>query len=329
MSLVVEKKKRLAEYTASFWQWWLYELDSMYRDIRYLKRKAVLSAEISEDGSLVRDKQDEPASNRVNLLLTIADNHVLYRKVSLPAAVKTNIRQVVRYEFDKYFPIPESDVLIGHKIISESVHGQIEVGIWVVKKEIIDEVTGHLSRDGYSIASTEIKTQAGDLIIRVSEDKTDIVSMKSVSRTRMMVNSALLVACLFVPVIKMDYQIRGLEEKISELESNAKDVIAVRARMLEMDELLNLVISEKNSSPDVVAIWSDITKIISSKAQVARLQIKDKKVTLEGSAVSVEQIVMELEQHDRFSQVAIDAPVRSVNKGMSESMKLSFQVDSK
>ncbi|MCP4351780.1 MAG: pilus assembly protein PilM [Desulfobacterales bacterium] len=97
---------------------------------------------LNEKMGIVRDLAAEfMRENRVsptNIFVGIPAGLTIFRDIEFPLAVKENLRSVLRYEMEKYVPIPADDVLFDFQILSEDKgKNRLKVLLFVAKKSAV------------------------------------------------------------------------------------------------------------------------------------------------------------------------------------------------
>ncbi len=97
---------------------------------------------LNEKMGIVRDLAAEfIRENRVsstNIFLGIPADLTIFRDIEFPLAVKENLRSTLRYEMEKYVPIPADDILFDFQILSEDKEkNRLKVLLFVAKKSAV------------------------------------------------------------------------------------------------------------------------------------------------------------------------------------------------
>lgn len=316
----------------NFWRWWLRELTGVYELLFCFRRGEPVQYQVDGDGRVALS--DKTAGSKVNehkVHLSVPEQHIMFREIRLPANAGANLRQVIEYEFDKYFPLPFSQVYTGNKVLHSVDEKSMNIGIWAVRKDYFDSVISRLETEyGANVKEVALVDATGDVLL-----KRDVANSgrthknnsagKTIPYFRYVV-AVLLMTGLLIPLFKMDNYSADLSLKVKRLEEQAKDVLAIRNEMSKIETRLGDVIEAKKSIPGMTKLWSGITQVVAGNGIVTTVIFRGKKVILEGKAVSVEKIVKLLESHTDFTNVSIDAPVRRLGKGKYESMRITFLV---
>ncbi|MBW2370330.1 MAG: pilus assembly protein PilM [Deltaproteobacteria bacterium] len=116
---------------------------------------------ISHIGDPLLDFIKEHRIDDPELFLSIPRERVIIRELTLPLALKENLRETLSYELDKYIPIPNQDVYFDYLIVSEE-KGENNLKILLVAAKKTDLALYHeLSETiGHKLSGVEIASIA-------------------------------------------------------------------------------------------------------------------------------------------------------------------------
>jgi len=317
------------------WHWWVSELDEIFQSLSRIKKSKIIEFEIAKAHGVALKEGENNRNIRgmQNISLKFKDNAVLYRKIKLPVAARKNIDKVVRYEFNKYFPMNVEDALISCDVIQPGIGAEsIEVEIWSISKSVVDEHLNKIREQyGSEAKNLQIRNSEDQVLIsddisrsqRNSDEQTGPGSRKAIN----IMIITLLLALLIYPILKIDMHLKNLQEEVTLLEIEAQPIIQTRAKILEKEERLQHLINKKKENPDQAYMWSRIAKTISDKVILTRMEINGRKVQLEGKATSVEQIIKILESDTNISDVKIIGSVSTTDNNLYETMKISLTIN--
>ena len=315
--------------------WWLGELAETLRLLDHIKKPNIIEFEVTQKFGVVL-KDGESSKNiggRQNISLKFDDNAILYRKIILPAAARKNVDKVVRYEFNKYFPMNVDDALISCDVIEPDAGAEsIEVEIWSISKAVIDRHLNEI-RQQYAIDTKNLHIRNSKDQVLISDDisksrrnSSNLENAGSQKVINIMI-MALLLTLLIYPLLKIDMHLQKLQDEVALMEAEAQPIIELREKILQKEERFNYLINKKKENPDQAYIWSRVTKSIADKAILNRMLIKGRNVQLEGQTPSVEQIIKIFEADTEISNVKIIGSVTPTNNNRYETMKISLRID--
>ena len=315
-------------------QWWLFDLGETLRLCTRFKKKRMLEFELSSDGEPIpcRAVKKKKIGGRKNVSLKLDDKAFLYRKIKLPIAAHKNIDRVIRYEFNKYFPMDAGDALFSSKVVEAKAGAvSIEVEIWAIGKTLIDMYLSMIGqRYGIEIKLLAITNAAGQVLITRNIEKARRINSgqenKATKKVLNFINAMLLLALLTYPVYKMDFYLEQQRQQIVMLERQAQPIIETRGKILAMDKRLQDLLARKKANPDQAYLWSFMTRYVTDRATLDRMQIRGNNVQITGKAPSVERLIRNLESDRRIADVKIIGPVKSTDDNRFETMSLTLTV---
>ena len=314
------------------WTWWTSELAGIYDSLLIFNKKQPLkmTVDIDEKVTLATEAEDTKI-NKKKVVISIPSRHIMYKTIRLPLNARNNVKQVIKYEFDKYFPLNIDDAYFDCKVIKPADTNSLNVGIWAIRKVYFNKLINKIQfRFGITIKEAVVAdTQWKELITTGNtKDNRQITSANIKSRIPYYryIISFLILLCLITPPLKMQHYNDNLTQQILLLQEEAKDIIALKSNISVIESNLSDIIKNKNTSPSITELWSELTKVIAGNGYVNHVRYHENKINLEGKANSVEKIVKLLEKNKRFSEISIDAPVRRLEQGRFESMNISFKV---
>lgn len=314
-----------------FWRWWSCEIIDLYESIFLFDKNNIAMFVVNKDANVSFSNENEILKiSKRKIRLSLPEQFIMYRMIRLPLNARNNLGHVIRYEFDKYFPLQYADVYCGRKILPESSENNINVGLWVVRKESMDKILADI-KNKYNISAryTELVDSHGDTLVEIQTEDTKNINSDRASNNPPFIGYfifVLLALCLFIPIYKMNIYNEKLGLEITQLEEKAKSVIVIKNKMAIIEGGLNQVVGIKKSMSKFTRLWSDITKIVGGQGQLSLIKFSDGKATIKGKVFSVEKIIKNLKKNKKYEKISIDSPVRRLSLGKYESMNVSFLV---
>lgn len=110
---------------------------------------------------VVRDFIDQNEVASSDIFIGIPRDKVIIRELTFPDAVKENLRKTVRYELEKYVPIPVDQLYFDSQIVQENkITNEISVLLIVIKKNDFDPIVRFVSDLGAGVSGVEIESTA-------------------------------------------------------------------------------------------------------------------------------------------------------------------------
>ena len=133
-------------------------------------------------GAFLKKARISPAS----VFLSLPRSVVIVRYITLPAALKENLHDSLRYEMEKFTPLPENEIFYDYQIILEEKEaGRLRILLAVIKRNALDPYLAFLSGlslriSGIEFCSTAISNyfsdqkqteKASGMVVVLPEDK--------------------------------------------------------------------------------------------------------------------------------------------------------------
>ncbi len=108
-------------------------------------------------GAFLKKARISPAC----VFLSLPRNVVIIRYVDLPVALKENLQGSLRYEMEKFIPLPETEIFYDYQIISEEKEtGKLRILLAIIKRTTLDPYLALLSRLNLRISGIEFCSTA-------------------------------------------------------------------------------------------------------------------------------------------------------------------------
>jgi len=107
------------------------------RSVYALEKDRALKEKLNIIRELITDfMQENHVNGSSTIFIGIPGNLTIFKTIEFPTAVKENLRSTLRYEMEKYVPIPIDDILFDYQIISEDkAKKRIKILLAVGKKK--------------------------------------------------------------------------------------------------------------------------------------------------------------------------------------------------
>ena len=108
-------------------------------------------------GAFLKKARISPAC----VFLSLPRNVVIIRYVDLPVALKENLQGSLRYEMEKFIPLPENEIFYDYQIISEEKEtGKLRILLAIIKRTTLDPYLALLSQLNLRISGIEFCSTA-------------------------------------------------------------------------------------------------------------------------------------------------------------------------
>jgi len=136
------------------------------------------------------------------------------------------------------------------------------------------------------------------------------------SKSSKLLNAALITAVLLLlgtalvlPLWFQNQTVNLLQEKIAQIEPEAKKIKAMQAEIDGMIEKSEKLIAEKNAAPPMVAVFNALSEIIKDDTWLAYAQYSEGQLQIQGESPTAATLIAALEDSDYFANARFVSPV--------------------
>lgn len=271
---------------------------------------------------------------KTSVVLRLTEQESLARELTLPAAAKENLAQVVAYELDRYTPFKAEQCYFAVKLLDGAEPGQLRVLVLLTPKELLDGLYEDIKAIGVTPVFADCAHHANrldrrdgayNLLPEHVRPKT-AGAPKLIYGALMATMGLLMVAALALPVW-LEYQnVKLLEEKTRVIEKDAKKVKAMQA---EIDAVINetqKLIDEKNARPMVVDMLDSLSRLIKDNTFLSYLQYAENHLQIQGESPAASELIGILEAADFFDKARFVSPVTQNNVTKLERFQITVDV---
>ena len=272
---------------------------------------------------------------KAKLILRLTAEQAIQKELSLPAAVKENLAQVVAYELDRYTPFNAEQVYFAVKAMDgEHEPGQIRVMLVLTPKITLDVLYEDLKAMGMSPLFVDYEATPNDLEQLYNSYNLLPESLREkTANTPRLVYSGLMLAILLLlgtalalPVW-FEYQtVNVLQEKITAIEKDAK---AVKIMQQEIDAMINetrLLIAEKEMTPTVIDMLNTLSSLMKDDTWLGYAQYSDGHLQIQGESPAASALIGVLEDSELFANARFVSPVTQDQISRQERFQITVDV---
>jgi general secretion pathway protein L len=272
---------------------------------------------------------------KANVILRLTQQDAIQKELSLPAAAKENLYQVVAYELDRYTPFKADQVYFSVKPL-EGVNepGQIRVMLVLTTRECLEGLYDDVKAMGLSpiFADYEDAPNEPEKDNKPYNLLPERLRQKTAKAPRLIYSALtaavfiLLTAVLVMPVW-FEYQtVKVLEERIDAIEKEARKVKAWQVEIDEVIEESRKLIAEKSATPAVLVILNELSALIKDDTWLAYLQYSDGHLQLQGESPTASTLISLLEASELFANARFVSPVTQDNSSKLERFQITVDV---
>jgi general secretion pathway protein L len=272
---------------------------------------------------------------KADLIFRLTKKYALQKELSLPAAAKENLYQVVTYELPRYSPFSAEQAYYAVKAMDvDNEPGQIRVMLILTMREVLDGFYADLKAFGMIPKFVDYEDFANSL--DESEEPYNLLPewlREKKDRTAQIVHAALagLVALLFMaalalPVWLESRSVNALQDKIDAIEKDAKNTKALQAEVDALVDETQQLIAKKTEKPPVVAVLDTLSKLIKDDTWLAYAQYASGQLQIQGESPAASTLISVLEASDVFANAKFVSPVTRDNVTKLERFQITVDI---
>ncbi len=269
------------------------------------------------------------AHKHAQVAIDVAPEHVLEKRIRLPAAASANLREVIRYEIERLSPFRHDEVIYGANVVGDPTpDGIIDVVVRIVQSRAIGDVPHALEPFGFALDAVSASVRADDTRVFVQYGSPQIRS-RSLSAFSLGIwafNAALLVASVTYLFGTQQQQIDALETKIGELRVRAADTAAKIEAFNQAVAQRDAIFAARISAPPMVNIVEEISRLLPDDTVLDRLEVRRNTLTLRGHSGNAAALIALLERSKFLSDVRFRSPVLRRNPSDAEEFHLTAEL---
>ncbi len=314
-----------------FMRWWVAELSSL---VPGWMRSSALDASRFAPVPLqsVHAQMTPVQSTSARLLaLTVPNDRILRKTITLPLATEENLRQVLEFQVEQHTPFVPGQVYFGYLLKSRDFErGQLTVDFVATPRGPVDAALKTLSELGTPAQAVFSQDMlAADELLNLLPSA---LATKS-SALRLGANpwlaglvGVLALAALAMPIVIKREAVVQMFPWVEKGKKAAETVDAMRRELDARVEQHNYLLEKRQLSPTVIQVLEELTRVLPDDTWVQALDLKGKELQIQGETASSVRLIGLFEQSSLFK----DASFRSsLTKGQlvgTEHYQLALQV---
>ena len=238
---------------------------------------------------------------------------VARRSMTLPLSAKSNIRETLSSELDRFTRFEHAAVHFDYSIAETDLEAKtITINAAVVERAAVERIAAALRAAGLTPSAAHAWRDGAK-----SPDATFFSEKRGPSATTVrMITAALIglvlaldVAAAYVPLwVKID-ELSDLQARIETIKPDVADAMQLERTLGEMRSKDSYLVALKNQTPSMSELLGEIARVLPDSAWLEQLQVREGRVQLEGFADASAELIMVFEESSMFSDVRFEWPV--------------------
>ena len=272
---------------------------------------------------------------KANIILRLTGQDAIQKELSLPAAAKENLYQVIAYELDRYTPFKAEQVYFAVKLLAGmNEPGQIRVMLILTTRELLDGLYEDVKALGLSPLFADYEGSANNLdhLDDSYNLLPDRLRQKTANVPRLIYSALITLTCLLlVAVIAMpvwfEYQtVNALQLKADALEKDAKKVKALQSDVDAVIDETRHLIAEKSATPEVIVMLNTLSSLIKDDTWLSYAQYSDGHLQIQGESPAASTLIAVLEASELFVNARFASPVTQDSISKLERFQITVDV---
>jgi general secretion pathway protein L len=272
---------------------------------------------------------------KADLIFRLTRRYAIQKELSLPAAAKENLLQVVTYELSRYSPFSAEHAYYAVKALDVTNEpGQLRVMLILTAREVLD--TFYRDLKTFGMVPKFVDYEDFSNVLDHSEEPYNLLPewlREKTDKTAQIINAVLagLVALLFVaalalPVWFESRSVNALQEKIHAIEKEAKSIKALQAEVDALVDETQQLLNKKSEKPPVVAVLDTLSKLIKDDTWLAYGQYASGQLQIQGESPAASTLISVLEASDVFANAKFVSPVTRDNVTKLERFQITVDI---
>ncbi len=255
---------------------------------------------------------------KAQLIVRLSGRDAIQKELSLPAAAKENLQQVVAYELDRYTPFKTEQIYFAAQPLEvENEPGQLRVMLIIALKETMDAIYEDTKNMGMSPLFIDSEGAPNDLGLSHGYYNLlpERLRPKAANLPRLVHGSliglflVLMTMAMVMPVWFEYREVKALQARVDSIEKEAKKVNVLQANMDAMMDETRQLLAEKSATPAIVVILDTLSALIKDNTWLAYAQYSEKQLQIQGESPNASTLISILEDSDIFANARFVSPV--------------------
>jgi len=289
---------------------------------------------VSQDAVLHREQFEnlllENELEQAPRFLLLDSDLILRKELKLPLAADSNLQQVLTFEMDRQTPFRASDVYFDFKVLERSNEsGQLLVEIFVAPKAGVDKAVNNTTDLGYQLTGVDIVDNGRTLGVNLLP--VSLRASRSNPKTRLSLALGGLAVVLIILVMAQslylrEHQVAELEEAIAGVQSEAREVVQIKKRIVDTSEASGFLAKIRSATPLAIEVLADVTRLLPDDTYLDRLVIADSGVQMQGKSQNAQRLIELVNQSPILDEAAFRGSTRLDNRSGLEIFEVNAKV---
>jgi general secretion pathway protein L len=264
------------------------------------------------------------------VVLRLPAHEISRQTITLPAAARHRLRQVLAFELNRLSPIDPQKVQFTYRIIPGNLRKDyLAIDLWIIRKSTVERAIA-ICRDlalrpwELQQAGTDDAIDARDLFPRYAvfprAKRNDAIAA-------MLCGAALVLAAGIAITIhqRNEQALATLQRQAAQAKADADRIIKLRNELTQRLSRASFL-GQQKAKPSASAILAEITRLLPDDIWIAQFELVGAEIRLRGYAPKAAALIALIEKSPLFEKPQFKAPIVRAPNGDSERFDLSFVV---
>ena len=243
----------------------------------------------------------------VNLILP--GSRVLRRRLTLPAAARGNLRQVVGFELDRLTPFGEGQAYFDAQELSATPN-EIRVELLVVPRPSVQPWLDALERHGLGAGKLEVGgSDPGINLLPPSRRHSPGFVARLAGSAPLLLLLILAGSVLFLPLWRTHHRLESLQAEERRLRAGSAGVLALRQRLERQLSELEKTAERWKGTPEPLELLAQLSRLLPGNTFLRQLRLEGNRLTLQGLSTQASQLIALLESSPAFEHARFLSPI--------------------
>lgn len=229
----------------------------------------------------------------------LASDQVLQRRLRLPAAAASRLRDVVRFEIDRQTPFAADQVYFDVRALDASEQAFIEADLWVVPKRVLEGEYGIPEAWRATLAGIDVADAAGTALhanlLPAAERRVRGDPLQRWNWLWLVAGCVLLVTAGWRLLENRRAAIDAMQVQLQARAEQARAVAGERQQLTDMVEGADFFERERARRPTAVEVWNELTRRLPAGTYLEKFSMEGSQLQLIGLSNEASALVRRLE----------------------------------
>lgn len=281
--------------------------------------------------SAFRALLDKVPGGSGKVALGIPAESVLLRKMHLPLAVEENLDNVLAFEMDRHTPFKADQVYFDYRILQrDAQNNRMELEIAVAPRDAVDRLVAQLAGWGVTpvavaIAEQGVLNEFFNLLPRTRRPQpASLLGRRNGGLLALVL--VLAIGALLLPIVIKREAVLQLMPVVERAKNAAEATDDLHRKLDALAAQHNFLLEKKQSSPVLVVLFDELTRILPDDTWVQQFDLKGKELQVMGETGSSSKLIGLMEQSKILHDTNFRSPLTKGQNPSSERFHLGTEI---